>query len=275
MNRTRSLRAVWIPLSLALVTVALGRVDADPYQDHMTQGSSALSQGIDRSDPALLLKARGEFLAASAAGDHPSARYYMALANWRAVPLLTSRKDADAETKKKAEKLAEEGIESCDQILSAEPKNADALALKAGLQGLLIQFRPTEMFTLGPAAMANLENARKLAPDNPRVWLFSAINTLYKPAFVGGGPDNALKEFEKAQSLFAGAAPAGGGSTPTWGACDAWLFAGMAQMKRKDYAAARDAFRRALAANPSNAWVKSSLLPGAEKALAAAPEKTQ
>jgi tetratricopeptide (TPR) repeat protein len=275
MNRTWSFRAAWLSWSLALVVGGATRASAGPFEDHMSQGRAALTQGTDLSDPSLLLKARGEFLAASAAADRPLARYYVALANWRAVPLLRSKKNVNAETQKKAERLAEEGVESCDRVLSADPKNAEALALKAGLQGLLIQLRPSEMFALGPATVVNLDNARKLAPENPRVWLLSAINTLYKPAFVGGGPDNALKEFEKAQSLFAVAGPPHDDSAPAWGACDAWLFAGVAQMKRKDFAAARDAFQKALAVNPSNTWVKSSLLPGAEKALAAAPEKTQ
>jgi len=39
-------------------------------------------------------------------------------------------------------------------------------------------------------------------------------------------------------------------------------------MELKDYAAAREYFRKALASNPANGWVRGSLLPAAEDSLA-------
>jgi tetratricopeptide (TPR) repeat protein len=124
--------------------------------------------------------------------------------------------------------------------------------------------------------MQELERARQIAPDNPRVWLFSGINTLYKPSFVGGGAENALKELARSQELFAAATPASGDSlAPHWGPCDAWLWAGIAHTKLEQHAAARDAFAKALALDPANGWVRSRLLPEAEKALAAGKGKSQ
>ena len=49
----------------------------------------------------------------------------------------------------------------------------------------------------------NLENAKKLNPDNPRVYLLHGISKFYTPKMFGGGAKAGMPYFEKAESLFA------------------------------------------------------------------------
>jgi tetratricopeptide (TPR) repeat protein len=121
---------------------------------------------------------------------------------------------------------------------------------------------------LGIQMEGDMGHARDLAPKNPRVALLDGINTLYKPAFVGGGAGAARTKFEKAGALFA-AETVTDAAAPDWGKDDVWTWDGRAAMKAGDFKDAAAAYRKALAANPDNGWVKRSLLPEAEKKLAA------
>ena len=66
------------------------------------------------------------------------------------------------------------------------------------------------------------------------------------------------------------AAPARAGDPAAfdWGHDDAYVWAGRAAMKEKKYADAKAYYERALVANPANGWVRTQLLPQAEKQLA-------
>jgi hypothetical protein len=48
----------------------------------------------------------------------------------------------------------------------------------------------------------NLENAKKLNPDNPRIYLLRGISKCYTPKMFGGGKKAAMPYFEKAETLF-------------------------------------------------------------------------
>ena len=113
-----------------------------------------------------------------------------------------------------------------------------------------------------------MAHAKDLAPKNPRVALLDGINTLYKPAFVGGGADKAVLRFGEAQVLYA-AETVTDPAAPDWGRDDVYLWDGRAQAKTGDFKGAKESYTKALAANPSNGWVRHSLLPDVEKKLAA------
>jgi len=221
-----------------------------------------IQQGSNQGDAALLRKARGQLLAQLAA-DPASAQLHtwVAVAAWRAVPLL-ARIDKDA-----ARRICEEGIEHTDAALKREPGLALALALKASLQALSIQFNGAASMTLGPVMMANMARAAEMSPHDPRIQLLDGINTLHTPAFFGGGPDKALPKFSRALELFAAETPDSSGVR--WGRDDAHLWAGRAEARRENFTAARQHYLDALAANPKHSWVKTSLLPEVEAALAA------
>jgi tetratricopeptide (TPR) repeat protein len=131
----------------------------------------------------------------------------------------------------------------------------------------MIGLEPGSMMSLGPESDAHLRRARTLGAANPRVWLLDGIGALNKPALFGGGAEAALERLEKAQALYA-ADSASVADARAWGRDDAHAWAGRAEMTRGAPAAAIACYRRALAVNPANGWVRTNLLPAAERALA-------
>jgi tetratricopeptide (TPR) repeat protein len=222
-----------------------------------------LQDGVSRSSSSTLLKARGAFMSLLAAEpEAPQLRYWVAVTAWRVVPVLTPKDKA------KAERLCIEGLDQCEAALKKNPKFAEVIALKAGLMGLSIGFHPDDAMTIGPQMEGIYALATRLEPNNPRIRLIEAINTLHKPDFVGGGPVLALEAFKHAQKLYEAESVADS-TAPSWGRADAYLWAGRASMQIKNYEAARDYYRKALRADPDYQWVSGALLPEAEQAIAA------
>jgi tetratricopeptide (TPR) repeat protein len=257
------------PASLALALFALTAGISPALADDPTVLATArrdLQTAVNHGDSGAMLAVRAK-LAAQAVADPGSIRLplWIATTAWRALPILMSR---DA---KQAERLGDDALERIEKVLAADPKNAEALALKGALQGLIISLKPDAMMTLGPQSGANLARAASLQPGNPRVHLLNGVGVLHTPPNFGGGPEPALKEFLRAEELFA-AESVSDSTAPDWGRDDAFLWAGRAQMALKDTVAARASFRAALKANPDNGWVKHTLLPEAE-GRASAPGK--
>ncbi len=233
---------------------------ADPHA--LVAAKRMLQQGMNRGDPALMLKARGQFLGLLAAEPaSPALLYWVAVADWRLVPML-SGKDREG-----AKRYCDDGLSRCDAALKAESKFAEALAVKAGLQGMAIQFNGAAAITLAPEMVGNMARAAEMAPADPRIRLLDGINTFHMPGFFGGGADKALEKLKQAQELYATESLADS-TAADWGRDDAFLWAGRCAMQLKDYAGALSFFRKAVEANPDNGWVRTGLLPAAEDSLA-------
>ena len=246
--------------ALALAAPARAAVDPNAVQ----AAKASLQDAVNRGSVDGILAARGQFdaLSVSAPSD-PLLHYWVAVCDWRVAPFLMGEAN-----KARGRKYVDEGIERATKAFTADKKFAEALALRCGLMGLSLQFDGSQAMKLGIQMEGDMSEARELAPANPRIALLDGINTLYKPAFVGGGANPARNKLDKAAALFAaekGSAP----TAPDWGKDDVWTWNGRACMKAGDPKAAVECYRKALAANPNNGWVKGSLLPEAEKKLAA------
>jgi tetratricopeptide (TPR) repeat protein len=219
---------------------------------------AAVSQGTAQD----IMAVRARFTAmVTTAPQSPWAHYWVALCDWRVAPRLGDK------AKPLAEKTCNEGLAEIDKAIALLPREGEFHALRSNLLGMSLQFHPAAMMTIGPEIEAAMQRALMAAPNNPRVELFAGINTLNKPAFVGGGADHALPLFRRAQELFESATPADS-TAPDWGRDDAWLWAGRAAMKQGDAATARACYMKALEITPGHAWVTHALLPEAEQALA-------
>jgi tetratricopeptide (TPR) repeat protein len=227
-----------------------------------------LQSAVNHGDLGALLAVRARFAALSAAEPDAALLHdWVAVATWRALP-LEIQKD-----RKLAEKLGDDAITHAEKAIAADPKDAEALAILGGLQGMMTTLRPGDIMTLGPQSGANLARAAALAPNDPRVALLQGIGDLHKPAQFGGGPEVSLPDFRRAQELFAKESVADS-TAPDWGRDDACLWEGQALARLSEWEKARDAYRRALEANPANGWVHSTLLPEAEKKVATAKDAT-
>lgn len=258
-----------LAFSLSLAATPAGAARAAPAQTHpatpadLVAAKRALAAAVSHGTAQDVMKARGRFAALSV-GDpsNPRIHYWVAVADWRAVPRLgAAGKDLAART-------CDDGLTEIGRALAGQPGDAEALAVRASLLGMSMQFHPGSMMTLGPEIEEATERALHAGPDNPRVLLLAGLNTLNKPSFVGGGAEPALAQLRKSQELFASVAPADS-TAPDWGQDDAYLWAGRASMQLGKPADARAAYLRVLELNPDQTWVRRELLPEAEKALAA------
>jgi tetratricopeptide (TPR) repeat protein len=223
----------------------------------------AARRGLERAvyapGPEALLKARADFEALSnAEPKKASLHYWVALADWRVVPRFAADKKSGA-------RYCKDGIAHADQALAIDPKLAEAMALRASLQGLSLTFDQSNMMAIAQDMEQGLRRAETLAPSNPRVFFFDGINTLHKPAFVGGGPAPALAKFKHALELFA-AETVTDSLAPAWGRVDANIWAGRAALGARDFTAAREFYQHALEIDPRNGWVSGTLIPELDQA---------
>lgn len=248
-------------IPLLLLATALAATAHATDDTALTAAKQQLSAGVSSSQPDAILKARAAF-AALQNDDPKDARLacWIAVASWRAVPLLQS---SDVE---QAKRICKDGIAAADRAIALDPKLADAVAIKAGLQGLSVTFNPALGMSLGGEMDEAYGRAEGLEAKNPRVALLKAMNTMHKPEFVGGGAKRAMPQFEKAIALFdAENANANGFD---WGRTDARIWAGRCQLKLGDAAKAKSHYEQALAIDSDNVWVRQVLMPAADKALA-------
>ncbi len=255
-----------LALVFSLTSQARPAHAADAAQ--VAAAKKALQAAVNRGSADGILAARGQFDALSTAEPKNALlHYWVAVCDWRVSPYFM----AD-DKKAMGKRWVTEGIARAGQAYELDPKFAEALALRCGLQGLAIQFDPGQAMRLGMQMGADMAHALDLAPNNPRVRLLDGINTLYKPGFIGGGAGPALKTLDKAQALFA-AETSTDPSAPDWGRDDAYVWAGRAAVKAGDLKGARAYYQKALTANPENGWVLHSLLPEVEKRMPPAGAK--
>jgi len=204
------MRILMLPV-LALVLAHAAHAGEAPDAAAKAAAWRDLAAGVNRADLPTLLRAKDQFaMFADSGPGAPAAHRAAALAAWRAVPLL----QGDA-ARPQARALLEEGLTHCDAALTANPRDAEALALEGSLQALLLGYVPERTMELGPESKSNLSKAATLAPKDPRIRLLNAIYTLHAPEFFGGGAEPALPELEAAAALFDADAP-GDSTAPAW-----------------------------------------------------------
>ena len=142
--------------------------------------------------------------------------YYAALANINAGYTFTmdggfGDKSADIDP------LADKAEELLNKAEAISKDNSEIWITKKMLASLKMMGNATARFQqYGPIAAAALETAKKLNPENPRVYLMEGEDLFYTPEQFGGDKQEAKKRLETAISKF-GTFKAESGIHPTWG----------------------------------------------------------
>lgn len=125
------------------------------------------------------------------------AAYYAAYAK---VTLTYSEKDG---TKKDA--LLDDAQTYLDQAVSLLGKdNDETYVMRAMIANARIGVEPQKRWQkYGNIFNENLDKAKELNPDNPRIYLLRGISKFYTPKMFGGGKKASMPYFEKANGLFA------------------------------------------------------------------------
>ena len=107
------------------------------------------------------------------------------------------------EDEREKDRLLDEAQKSFNEALALGPEESEVILLEA-----LISYGRMEINPMARApkclsiASKALERAKSLNPENPRIYYLEAKTTLNKPAFMGGGYEEALPVFETAMSYY-------------------------------------------------------------------------
>ncbi len=222
----------------------------------IVQGKNQIADALNKWDATEMQKARAHFERLLAGKKHAALlRYYIGYCDYRLTIFYQQAKNQEM-----MQQHLEAAITHLEAAVKMNNKFAEAYALLSSSYGQKIGMAPMLGMTLGPKSGMIMQSALQLAPSNPRVILLDAIGTYYKPAMFGGDKDKALAGFKRAAELFDKEKIADP-LQPDWGHAEAYAWIGVAYLDKKDAAAARTAFERALAIAPEYGWVKHQLYP--------------
>ena len=126
-----------------------------------------------------------------------TSHYYVAFSK---TLLSYSEKDA---TKRDAY-LDEADKELADAVSTLKKDNDETYVLAALIANARMAVDgSTRWMKYGPIFSNNLDKAKEINADNPRIYYLQGISKLYTPKAFGGGKKVALPYFEKAEGLFA------------------------------------------------------------------------
>jgi tetratricopeptide (TPR) repeat protein len=147
----------------------------------------------------------------------------------------------------KSEALAEAGLDPAKKAVDLNGSNAEYHRLLGELCGQVIPASPL-LGTLkyGQCARDELEKAISLNNRLALAYVSRGVGNYYLPSSMGGGIDFALKDFDKAISVYPNSA-------------DAYLWKGVTLHRANRNAEARQALQRAIQLDPNRIWAKEQL----------------
>jgi tetratricopeptide (TPR) repeat protein len=201
--------------------------------------ASELTAARDRQDLAAL---DGLIARYQQSAQAPDGQYKLALANSYAAEVALELRD-----KKKAETYAQAGIDPAQKAVAANGGNAEYHRLLGEICGQVIPANPI-LGALKYGQCARDEITKALQEDSKLAlaYVSRGVGNYYLPASMGGGVDEALKDFDKAIALDAKLS-------------EAYLWKGVALRKANRNPEARQALEHAAKLNPARLWTKQQL----------------
>ena len=131
------------------------------------------------------------------------AYYYAAYCNASAGIMAGAGGDMMAAKADKTDPYADKADAQIKKAEALAKNNSEIFIVKKMIATLRMIGDPMNRYmTYGPEAQAMLDEARKLNPDNPRVYLLEGQDKFYTPEQFGGSKQEAKVLFEKAQTLY-------------------------------------------------------------------------
>jgi tetratricopeptide (TPR) repeat protein len=202
----------------------------------------ALVHARDAQDrPALDKMMAAARAAAERTKQDADAQYRLALISSIAAEVALEVKDNAA-----AERAATGGVRAADTAIALNPNNAEYYRVLGTLCGQVIPANLLAGLSYGKRAKDAIEKAKQMDPKSALVWIADGVGNYYLPAALGGGPDLAIRSFQRALQLDPNSA-------------EAWLWLGLAQRKKHDNGEARISFGKSLALDSNRIWAKQQL----------------
>ena len=204
---------------------------------------SDLLKARDKQDRDALQKQIAALQAEAAkAPKDGNAQYRVALANSYLGEICLELKD-----KAGAERAADAGSHAAQAAIALDPKNAEYYRVLGTLCGQAIPaVNMLSALTYGKRAKEAINKAMELDSKSSRVFLAEGVGNYYLPQQLGGGPEVALKDFQKSIELDNKSA-------------DAYLWLGLSLRKMHRNGEARVAFQKGIDLDPQRVWLKEQL----------------
>jgi hypothetical protein len=101
------------------------------------------------------------------------------------------------------DRLLDQAQVSADAAFTLNPEESENQLLLAMICYGRMEINPMTRATIYfPMASEALERAKKLNPENPRIYYLEGKTTTFKPVFMGGGPEAAWPILEQALQYF-------------------------------------------------------------------------
>lgn len=230
--------------------------------DMLTEGKQLTRQAYNHYDKDLLLKAHNIFLQIYKTDKSDfEALYNLTLAEYKLLEM-----SARSGGEELFDRYYEAALENA-KVLSGEKNfTAKGKTLSAAVYMMKIAASPFSGATLSSKVHTLLDEAEKIKPEFPRIYLIRGMMKYNTPGIFGGSYEDALKNFNKAVLLYErqDEDPA----NIDWGYLEALTWTGRSQEKLENFEAARFAYKKVLSIEPDFGWVKYSLLPKLEEELA-------
>jgi tetratricopeptide (TPR) repeat protein len=244
-----------IAACLLILTVATACSQTQVTRQRLIAAKQLLRQGDNTSQEECFHGAKALLANCTTDGEWQAlAEYYLGYADYR-LGVVVHRMD-----KERSIVYLDSAVQHLETAIEKQNDFADAHALVSSCYGMKISFAPLKGIVLGPKSRMEMERARRLSPDNPRVALLEAISTYNTPGLFGGGKERGLEAMKRASELF-DRWNAPDSLLPDWGKAEVYAWIGLAYLDRKESILARKAFESALRINPDYGWVKYALLP--------------
>jgi len=206
-------------------------------------GEIGLEKLRDRQDRAGLEKAAASLQAEAEKSPNDADKWYRAAIAYSYLAEVTY----ELRDKPASEKAAEAGVKDADKAIALKGKNADYYRVLGTLCGQVIPANPIMgALAYGKRAKDALEQAIQMDPKSASARVAHGVGFYYLPASFGGGPENAIKDYQEAIRLDPKSA-------------EAYLWMGIAYSKQHQVPQAREAFKKSLQLDPDRLWAKQEL----------------
>jgi hypothetical protein len=192
---------------LMILTIALFSIIAWGQEDRYTAAMKSAIETLDRAtDPAGFMECAGRFERIANAEKSRWLPYYYA--SYSLVVMSYDEKDGG-----KRDQILDRAQELLDRAVELQPEESELQVLQAFLYPSRIMVDPMGRgMTYIEKVFASLETARKLNPENPRIYFLEGVNKLNLPPSMGGGAEVARPILEEAMNKF----EAFSSSDPLW-----------------------------------------------------------
>ncbi len=155
--------------------------------------------------------------------------YYAALANVDMGYALSGAATGGTGTPSQIDPIADKAEDLLNKAEALSKDNAEIYIVKKMLATMRMAADPQNRYMkYGPIASQALDTAKKISPDNPRVFLLEGEDKYFTPEQFGGNKEEAKKLFEEAVQKFDSFKPESN-IAPHWGLSTTQYF--LSQMK--------------------------------------------